>query len=1071
MTDPLDAWVAARSAVASAPATIVAVGDSITEGSHASDRAHRWLDVLRTSLRTRLGLAAGGVGYTPAAFSSGLRGDGMSWTTAATITGGWSDMAFAGFGYRGLQSTSAGTITWSVLGSSADLWYLTFSGGGSFSWRVDGGSPTTISTDSVTWATARTTIALGADDVHTVTVTWVSGAVGVCGISAYHGDATSGIHVVDAAHYGYSTGAYLGLLGSDPTADEAAAVQTAIGALGPDLVIVALGAGDYIDHAYSTTDCAAHITTLVSTYIGQGASVLVMGAYRVVDSVVAPGQDQTWASYLSAMQAAAVAAGAAWLDLSATMPQADTTGSGYYHTDGVHPNDAGHAHIAGLLLDILAPEAAEPAWPLPLRVEAAFGADRTALPGTWAWTDITAWVLRAVEVSRGGADRYSTLQPGKAVITVDNSDGRWTEGHPASPLLGVWGEGTPIRISCAPTGSYVTRLLAFVDTIAYRSPGTEHAEADVTIQGTLYGLRQGVQIGSALRMTLMGEDIRPVAYWSMEDGRDSTSFASAVSSTAPPIQHYNLSPGADSQVTGSDPLPTVGSYGYWWGVVPGYSASTEWAIRFKVKIPSAPTTNTGIIAWTTGGSITRWVLAVDASKHVWLEGYDSGGTERLGEVGGGITLTAAWGTELWIAVHASQSGGSIAWEYWVHTPDGGAGRTGSTAATIGNVQIVFMSAYPGLIDTGCTYGHVAVAADTDYVLVSGPSAAVGWARDTAVTRWVRLCNVSRRAISWSDSLDSSYEAVLGPWTSGDLMSGLQAVIAADQGFGWERVGSELCYRPIGTEYNRTVALALDFAAGHVMLDFGPVSDAFSRANDWTVSRKGGSSAHALAPEVDPSDPDHNPAVPVKPDTITVDLADDAPLPWHASWRAHMGSGPRLRVPTLRISLRRNSDLIAAWLACDIGSRITVANPPAWMPPGTLDLVVVGYTEHLSSMDWWVEINCADYRPYLIGQWAAESGDTSPYCLRLDTDGSALSGGPYSAVATSLTVTSTGAPWTTAADDRPFDVQINGERMTVTGVSGASSPQTFTVVRAVNGVSKTHAAGEAVSLYAPLVLGL
>lgn len=62
-----------------------------------------------------------------------------------------------------------------------------------------------------------------------------------------------------------------------------------------------------------------------------------------------------------------------------------------------------------------------------------------------------------------------------------------------------------------------------------------------------------------------------------------------------------------------------------------------------------------------------------------------------------------------------------------------------------------------------------------------------------------------------------------------------------------------------------------------------------------------------------------------------------------------------------------------------------------------------------------------------------------------------------------------AIWSTTADD--FDIMMGGERMTVTAVSGASSPQTFTVTRAVNGVSKTHDAGTKVMLYKPTILAL
>ena len=40
---------------------------------------------------------------------------------------------------------------------------------------------------------------------------------------------------------------------------------------------------------------------------------------------------------------------------------------------------------------------------------------------------------------------------------------------------------------------------------------------------------------------------------------------------------------------------------------------------------------------------------------------------------------------------------------------------------------------------------------------------------------------------------------------------------------------------------------------------------------------------------------------------------------------------------------------------------------------------------------------------------------------------------------------------------PFDINVAGERITVTAITGSSTPQTFTVTRAVNGVSKAQAA--------------
>jgi hypothetical protein len=66
-------------------------------------------------------------------------------------------------------------------------------------------------------------------------------------------------------------------------------------------------------------------------------------------------------------------------------------------------------------------------------------------------------------------------------------------------------------------------------------------------------------------------------------------------------------------------------------------------------------------------------------------------------------------------------------------------------------------------------------------------------------------------------------------------------------------------------------------------------------------------------------------------------------------------------------------------------------------------------------------------------------------------------------------------WTTTAahsSDFPFDIEVintgalSGERMTVTAITGSSSPQTFTVTRGVNGISVAHSSGATVRLWRP-----
>lgn len=102
----------------------------------------------------------------------------------------------------------------------------------------------------------------------------------------------------------------------------------------------------------------------------------------------------------------------------------------------------------------------------------------------------------------------------------------------------------------------------------------------------------------------------------------------------------------------------------------------------------------------------------------------------------------------------------------------------------------------------------------------------------------------------------------------------------------------------------------------------------------------------------------------------------------------------------------------------------------------------------------------------------EPGATS----RRDTAGSELASG-IDGDDTSLSVaTTTGPLWGVTGDANmhfPLDVGIGGERIRVTAISGASSPQTFTVTRNVNSLPtpKSHAAGAPVSLWQPAVRAL
>lgn len=95
-------------------------------------------------------------------------------------------------------------------------------------------------------------------------------------------------------------------------------------------------------------------------------------------------------------------------------------------------------------------------------------------------------------------------------------------------------------------------------------------------------------------------------------------------------------------------------------------------------------------------------------------------------------------------------------------------------------------------------------------------------------------------------------------------------------------------------------------------------------------------------------------------------------------------------------------------------------------------------------------------------------------MRVDTDGSQLAAAASSTTTSLSVATSSGPLWVTSAahpEEFPFDVAVGGERVQVTAITGATSPQTFTVVRSVNGVVKTQTAGTAVHLADPAIIAL
>lgn len=309
---------------------------------------------------------------------------------------------------------------------------------------------------------------------------------------------------------------------------------------------------------------------------------------------------------------------------------------------------------------------------------------------------------------------------------------------------------------------------------------------------------------------------------------------------------------------------------------------------------------------------------------------------------------------------------------------------------------------------------------------------------------------------------------MGPQPIGTLLDLLGEVATVDLGILYEpRATLGLAYRTRADLENQTAALELPYEGVFRELP-EPVDDDQQTRNDITVKRPGGSSARAIlatGPLSILAPPD---GVGTYDTSIEVNVPGDGFLANQASWRLHLGTVDEARYPRLPLDLgveaftENAAALQADAAALDVGDRLTVADPPAWLPPDEISQLALGFTELLGNNEWHITINAAPESPYQVGEYESAAGGT----YRYDTAGSSLAAAFDAGTDTSMSVDVDILPlWTTAAGEMPFDIEAAGVRLTVTAIAGASSPQTFTITQTpVNGIVKIIPAGTAVSLW-------
>lgn len=558
----------------------------------------------------------------------------------------------------------------------------------------------------------------------------------------------------------------------------------------------------------------------------------------------------------------------------------------------------------------------------------------------------------------------------------------------------------------------------------------------------------------------------PVAYWPAEDASGSTQIAAAIGgqpmNVNGPIQFA-----ANSDFICSQPLPVVNNSSWSASVPPYPSGGNAVIFRFLMEVPAAGETDGVRIARIhCSGTVRTFTLFYHTGGKLEVIGYDQNGNQLFDS--GSVSFNVN-GTQLRVSMELLNSGGNVAWSLRTLAPAAGSttATSGLVSGSVGNAKKVMIS--PDYALTGTVIGQVSVQSTwDDLTLLSAQLNA--FQGETAATRFARLCG--EEGINCRIYGNPVNSVMMGAQSVDNLANLLQECESTDNGMTFEPLDTlGLGYRTSGALCAQSAAVALDYSLDQLSPPLSPTDDDQYTQNDITVTEPDGTSARAVLNDgsaMSISDPPVGVGSYIS--TASINSYLPAALNNVANWLLHLGTVNEERYPEVMVDLAATSMQSLFWpvMGVGVGDMLTVGNVPYFLPPDGIKAIVWGDTEVLGDYVCNVTWQTQPESPYEV--LVAGSGSTSD--CRADTSGSTLHASLTSGATSFQVDTANGNMiWTTTAGDFPFDIIVGGERMTVTNITGTSSPQTFTVTRAVNGVAKSHNAGESVSIFQPCYAAL
>jgi hypothetical protein len=554
----------------------------------------------------------------------------------------------------------------------------------------------------------------------------------------------------------------------------------------------------------------------------------------------------------------------------------------------------------------------------------------------------------------------------------------------------------------------------------------------IQAHGPLQQLLTGEAPATSTLRRSIPEQLFLQAYWPMEDGSDSTQFASGITGQRPMVVIDGTPSFASyTAIKASKPLPQMNG-AVWYGEVPGYVDTGEVQVRWFMTLPATSGTDGDIICRFYTELVGAWF---------WQLLYKTGGDLVLEVRSDEATLVHTSGTlnsnldgiPVRVSVELTRNGSDVDWKVVLLPVDAAiASVYASTFTSTGldTVKRVFFNNNWNVVRlAGVAVGHCTVQSGitTIFDVLDETNAYAG---ERTFTRLLRLGTENAYHIDVQPGRDA--HLYMGPQKPESLPTLIRQCVEVGAGYLFEARGHRaLSYREVTSLYARDFFIAVDFA--QIQPPWRPTYDNRDIRNRFTVSRVDGSEGtYELTTGRRSTLPRGQGGSGVYGSSLTLNARDDELLVDQAALRVALGTdtGPRYQdmvIERAAANVVADPTLNYQLLDARPGDRIEVPAESRVFMFDTVRQIIAGYREHASRFVHRFTFSTRPSAPY--DGLKLESTTFG----RIGTDTTTLDIAVNSS-ATSLQIVSTGEWWDTTGTYVPFDIEVDGERMTVTAIS-------------------------------------